>query len=228
MLCFIVRLHLFPDITYKLLTLSYKKQLMSMLYIRYNDCFGATNLTFNLHSLSHFEISRRLGPLTHTSALKFETSYATLKRYLCPGTQSTGKQAIQNTMASVLAGHKHHPTMTFAPYDKASKLGDDSYVYTGAFLGPSNNNLRMWRIVSMANEARGTLTCSPIQTTEFNPLDTFPTFRVVGFEIFDLVDELAEHYVEVPIDDILGKCLRAGRFISTVPENVLLANSKTY
>lgn len=61
--------------------------------------FGKQNCSYNLHVFcSHLLEIRTHGPLTETSAFKFEAFYGEMRRSFVPGTISPMKQALQNIM----------------------------------------------------------------------------------------------------------------------------------
>ncbi len=74
-------------------------------YAIFEGTFGKENCVFNVHTFHHVMEVRDLGPLTETSAYRYEDEYQHLKNAYAAGTASTGLQALKNLYVATLSGH---------------------------------------------------------------------------------------------------------------------------
>lgn len=104
-LVFIARALSLPDNFYRRVTTNVE-ELCKAWYLNFDKTFGKCYCSYNVHVMHHVCEVRKLGPLTETSAVRFEDHYAHLKKCFKAGTQSTGLQILQNSYLSLLSGHK--------------------------------------------------------------------------------------------------------------------------
>ncbi len=74
-------------------------------YIEFEEAFGLEACSHNVHVFHHLDLVRALGPLSKTSASKYEDHYALVKTSYKPGTMSKGKQALESLYLAQASGH---------------------------------------------------------------------------------------------------------------------------
>ena len=106
-------------------------EICSQFYILFEQLFGETNCTYNLHVICcHLLEIRTHGPLTQTSAFKFETFYGEMRRAFTPGTSSTLKQILKNVLlARVLRKHRCQNDIYISNYDTSLESNRIIYAY---------------------------------------------------------------------------------------------------
>ena len=62
----------------------------------FEQLFGTSNSSYNIHMMSHLRQVRERGKLTDTSTFKHESYYGEMRRSYVPGTPSTGKQILKS------------------------------------------------------------------------------------------------------------------------------------
>lgn len=98
-LAYIIRACVLPNNEFDLIDKNDIKNASKKFYSLYEKAFGYQNCTYSIHTvLSHILRIRGNKPLTETSAFKFESFYSEMKHLFHPGTSSTLKQILKNTM----------------------------------------------------------------------------------------------------------------------------------
>ena len=94
---------------------------------------------------------RAKGPLTQTSAFKFEIFYSGLRNSLVPGTKSTLKQMVQNTvLKQKLSPHFCKQSLYISDHDTALECNTLVYTYNGS--------CEFYKIISIHDD---TVICNP-------------------------------------------------------------------
>jgi hypothetical protein len=128
LLAFIVRAFILPDDFFENICLNVDlKCLQKEFYILYEQLFGTSNCTYNIHCFFHIHSVRTLGPLTYSSAFLFESFFSFLKRDYQVGTMSPGKQGMLKSYQRILLSHSCEKKIKFSFVRKQKT--DDSVVY---------------------------------------------------------------------------------------------------
>lgn len=210
-LAFMIRACVIPDSEYFNLSSAHIVNSCNKFYKLYEKLFGATNCTYSTHVLcSHLLQIRQLGPLTETSAFKFESFYGEIRNSYVPGTPSTLKQIFENIILKrTLANHACEKSIYLSNYDTALQCNSLVYTY-------ENDNYKMFKVIDedgdnvLCNQ-QGTFVC------EFNETPELCWSSVGVFKKGAASKEL----LKVPHKSIAGKVLKVGEFLITCPENVL-------
>ncbi len=176
-------------------------------YALFESTFGLPNCSYNVHTLSHALLVRELGPLTETSAFRFEDQYQTLKEAFVSGTMSTGLQAMENLYLGLRQDHRCRKSVNLMGR-KTSKV-NDRVVY-----------LKSKKVVEI----------SGVYDTfaEGKVIETEPGLHLLPGRDFNSVlsfrlDQSGHSRADVTFSlrDIVGKCVECCGIISVIPTNVL-------
>ena len=210
-LCFMMRACTLPDHEYFNVNVNQISTACCKFYKIYEQLFGPSNCTYSTHVLScHLLQMRLLGPLTETSAFKFESFYGELRNAFTPGTPSTLKQMFESIILKrSLAPHSCEKSTVIYNYDTARQCNSLVYTYT-------SDNVNMFKVLDVIDEVvichpQGTFLCDFPETPELN-------WSSVG--VFKKGASSTE-VVKVPQNQIAGKVLKVGEYLITCPENIL-------
>ena len=210
MLAFMIRACVLPEIEYTNVNINQIKYCLTHFYQLYESLFGTRNCTYSIHVLSHLLKLRALGPLTETSAFRFESFYGELRRSFQPGTVSSVKQMMENVLLKrILSKHVCQETIFLKEKDSALECNSLIYVY-------ENNKYLVYKIKSIDND---TLICNQMgnhdfesQTTNMLNWSSVGVFRKGGLGSLDVV---------INIEQVAGKVLKVDKYLITCPNNVL-------
>ncbi len=124
---YIMRALMLPDELYRSIEHT-MPPLVRKWYFSFKDAYGEYACSYNVHTFLHVLEVRKHGPLTASSAVKFESLYGFLKECFAAGTCSTGKQALQ--AAYIKQTDRHACTRSLTINGKTTSKRDDSIVYT--------------------------------------------------------------------------------------------------
>ena len=152
-LAFLVRSCIIPDSEYFNVSNNHISQTCMKFYKLYEKVFGPLNCTYSIHVFSsHLMQIRQLGPLTETSAFKFESFYGEVRNSFHPGTPSTLKQIFETIILKrSLTGHRCEKSIYLSNYDTA--MTSDSLVYTYI-----NDDYSMYKVI---DENDDEVICNP-------------------------------------------------------------------
>ena len=210
-LAFMVRACVLPDLEYFNVNSNQISLACSKFYKLYEKLFGQVNCTYSTHVLcSHLPQLRQLGPLTETSAFKFESFYGEIRNCFTPGTPSTLKQIFETIlMKRSLSSHSCEKTISLSNYDTA--LTCDSLVYTYV-----NDDVSVYKILDQSGDEilcrpQGKFPCSFQETPELS-WDSVGVFKKGA---------ISEETVTITHESVAGKVLKVADYLITCPENVL-------
>ena len=210
-LTFMLRSCTMPDSEYFNMNINQISVACSKFYKIYEKIFGKINCTYSIHVLcSHLPQIRLLGPLTETSAFKFESFYGELRNSFVPGTPSTLKQMFENVMLKrSLGGHSCEKDIYLSNYDTA--LTSDSLIYTYTDTGVS-----MYQVLDVIDDD---IICNPQGKfpCEFNET---PELSWSSVGVFKKGPSSSEN-VKLSHSSVAGKVLKVGDYLITCAENVL-------
>lgn len=187
-------------------------------YSLYEKLFSVKNCTYSVHVLSsHLLLMRAKGPLTSTSAFKFESFYGEMRRCFSPGTPSTLKQIMQKVyLKRSLSYHCCEKKIFYSPKDSSLEMNSLIYSYT-------NDTYQMYKIIECdPDDPENIFYCNvqgkiDLEFTEANEFD----WSVVG--VFK-AGAIGNDLVTVERKDICGKVLNICSLLITCPNNVLREN----
>lgn len=183
----------------------------SNFYKLFELLFGKVNCSYNLHLICcHLLEIRTHGPLTETSAFKFETFYGEMRRSFVPGTPSTTKQILKNVMLKRrLRKHQCNNNIFISNYETSLESNNIIYTY-------SRKEYKIYEIADINGE---NVTCHKIgkypavfQETPNLNWSTVGVFRRGGVSSEETI---------LQTSDICGKVLNVDKFLITCPINVL-------
>ena len=180
-------------------------------YKTFEQLFGEQNCPYNLHVfITHLMEIRTHGPLTKTSAFKFESFYGEIRRSFVPGTSSPLKQIMKNIfLKRNLCKHHCENEIFISNYD--TPLESNSIIYTYV-----RKKYKVYKISEIENNI---ITCHKIgqypaifkQTPNID-WSTVGVFRKGG---------ISSEVTQLSTSDICGKVLNVGKYLITCPLNVL-------
>lgn len=211
MLAFMIRSCILPENEFTAVNVNQIKYCQKQFYLMYQNLFGPVNCTYSVHVVSsHLMQMRAEGPLTETSAFRFEAFYAELRKSFQPGTVSVLKQMMQSILLKrILSHHVCQESIYFSPKDTALESNSIIYLYV-------NNVHVIYKILSIENEI---LTCNQIGNHEAE----FPHTNMLNWSSVGVYRKggLSSETVFVNKKDVAGKVIRVGKYLMTCPANVL-------
>ena len=134
---FLVRVMYLPDsvVIGELVTRMQLSSLKDSFLRRYEQVFGETTMTFNLHSFFHcIEYRLKHGPVWQYSTAMYESLYAKTRRCYTGHAPNVPKQLLSTYHAYSQSRHRCHLQATMKVAPVASAKTDDTYVFkTGKF-----------------------------------------------------------------------------------------------
>ena len=211
MLAFMVRACVLPEEEYESVNINSITYCQRNFYIIYQQLFGEKNCTYSIHVLSHLLQMRTQGPLTETSAYRFESFYAELRNSFQPGTQSVIKQMMQTVLLKrILSKHVCCESIYLRVKDTVLECNSLIYVY-------ESNTHVIYKINSI--EENGQLICNQFgnhevefENTSMLNWSSVGVYRKGGLSSIDIV---------VPKDKVAGKVIIVGKYLITCPVNIL-------
>ena len=210
-MAFLLRSCCIPSEEFSKLNLQEIENISTKFYKLYELLYGIRNCTYNTHLFcSHLLEIRTHGPLTETSAFKFESFYGEVRRSFVPGTPSPAKQMLQNILLKrALSNHCCRNTIVLSNYE--TPLESNKFVYTHV-----NNNYNCFEISQIHNE---TVSCHKLGQYEakFQETDLINWSSVGVFRKGPKSDEVTT----LNVSEISGKVIMVGKYMLTFPENIL-------
>ena len=211
-LAFMIRSCTIPDSEYFNINVNQISHACRKFYIIYETIFGSINCSYSTHVLcSHLPQIRQLGPLTETSAFKFESFYGEIRNSFYPGTPSTLKQIFENILLKrALCRHSCEKDIYLSNYDTALECNSLVYTYI-------NDEYNFYKILDVIDDVE--ILCQPQGKfmCEFKETPELCWSSVGVFKKGPTSTEM----IKVPHKSIAGKVLKVGEYLITCPENVL-------
>ena len=207
---YITRLLLLPDSVLPALGTPLKDRLRDW-FLSYQSTFGKHNMTYNTHMFMHADLIRRHGPLTRTSAMRFEDAYGDLKKCYKPGTPSMGFQLLNNALLRAQVGHRCRKAKFVGP--RSTGRVDDSLLY-----------LCCRKVVQLDNEDNAgwpkNATVIDLKLG-YEELNGFDLNDVLIFEAKPDGEQSGDTHLIHGVEDVAGKCVRHEDVITVVTWNIL-------
>ena len=187
------------------------RQCCEKFYILYEYVYGIENCTYSTHVLcSHLMEIRALGPLTETSAFKFESFYGELRDSFVTGTVSPLKQILQKVyLKRALAFHSCQKPLEFS--NKDTNMTCNSLIYTF-----ENGSYKIFKIKEIVEDnflcnSAGKQHCTFTETPgiNWNSVGVFKRGAIMS-------EEIVIHHSQIK-----GKVIAVGKYLITCPKNVL-------
>lgn len=195
---FMIRACTVPDEEYQNIPNHLIKEISEIFYYLYETLFGPNNCTYYTHIVgSHLFEMRTHGPLTLTSAFRFENFYSELRHSFVPGTCSPLKQSLEKIFIKRQIGkHCCKSSIKFTDYE--TPLESNNYIYTY-----ENNEYSFFKIVEVG---RDTFNCVEIVKKVHN----FPETPELNWETVGLfkMSEQKEDIVKIDVNTVKGKLIK--------------------
>ena len=210
-LTFMIRSCTLPDNEYFNINVNQIVLACAKFYKLYEKLFGPSNCTYSIHVLCcHLLQLRQLGPLTETSAFKFESFYSEIRNAFTPGTPGTLKQIFENILLKrSLSGHTCEKSIHLSNYDTAVQCNSLFYTYI-------NDDVHMYKVLDVID---GEIICNPQGkfVADFNETPELSWSSVGVFK----KGATSNDVIKVQEKSIAGKVMKVGEYLITCPENIL-------
>ena len=210
-LAYMIRSSIIPSEEFEPLNVNEIEQVCEKYYKLYEELFGQKNTTYNTHVfVAHLLEIRTHGPLTETSAFKFESFYSEMRRSFVPGTTSGMKQIMQNVlMKRALGNHCCKNSILFSNYDTALECNKFIYLY-------DQNEYSLFEIDSIEGN---TLTCFKIGQYPAS----FPETPEINWSLVGVFKQGAKSNqpTSIQTSEPKGKVIIVGDLMITCPNNIL-------
>ena len=211
MLAFMARACILPEEEFQNVNINSIKYCQKNFYQLYQKLFGVRNCTYSIHVLtSHLLQIRNLGPLTETSAFRFESFYAELRNAFQPGTVSPIKQMMQSVLLKrQLSKHVCCENVYLRVKDTALECNSLIYTY-------EDNAHSVYKIKSIEGN---NLVCNPLGNHDVD----FPCTSMLNWASVGVYRKggLSSLNVSVQRNKVAGKIMIVGKYLVTCPNNVL-------
>ena len=211
MLAFMIRACILPEEEFAGVNINQIKYCQKQFYSIYQQLYGVRNCTYSVHVvISHLLLMRALGPLTESSAFRFESFYAELRNSFQPGTVSVVKQMLQNVLLKrILSHHVCKETIYFK--EKDTNMECNSLIYTYV-----NSKHVMYKIQSIHND---TLLCNQIGNHDI----TLPNTNMLNWGAVGVYRKggLSSIDVQINRNAVAGKVMNVEKLLITAPNNIL-------
>ena len=210
-LAYMMRASLIPSSEFAEIDLSVVNDCCTKFYILFEELFGMQNCNYNLHLICcHLLEIRTHGPLTQTSAFKFESFYGEMRRAFVPGTISTCKQILKNILLKrAISNHICENKIFISNYETSLESNNLIYCYQ-----------RKTYYVYQISEINGAeITCFKVGQYPV----TFPELPNLNWSKIGVFKKggISESTTTLNTSDICGKVLNVGKYLITCPINVL-------
>ena len=213
MFAFMVRACILPEEEFLEVNGNSLKYCQKHFYLIYQNLFGERNCTYSVHVFSsHLPEIRSQGPLTETSAFRFKSFYAELRKSFQPGTVSVIKQMMQTVMLKrILSKHVCQESLYLRVKDTALECNSIIYVF-------ESNVHVIYKINSMEDNGE-MLICNQLGNHKAEFQNT-PMLNWSSVGVY-LRGGLSSINVLIPRKNVAGKVLKLGKYLITCPANIL-------
>ena len=206
-LAYMLRSTVIPSDEFSPINLATINESCAIVYKLFESTFGEINCSYNLHVFcSHLLEIRTHGPLTKTSAFKFESFYGELRRSFVPGTTSPVKQIMQNVLLKrILSKHYCENSIYISNYDTALECNNLIYCYN-----------KKYSIYKVAQINENVAKCHKIglYPATFDETPHVDWSKVGVFRKGGICSEITD----INTSEICGKVLLVGKYLLTCPK----------
>ena len=210
-LCYSLRASLIPTEEFKQIKLDDVNDCCHYFYKVFEQIFGPLNCTYNLHVLcGHMLEIRTHGPLTQTSAFKFESFYGEMRRSFVPGTVSPMKQICKNILLKrAISSHQCDNNIVISNYDTPLESNKFIYCY-------KNKEYLIYQVKHI-NDTE--VTCNKVGQYKATFKET-PNLNWATVGVFRK-GGISADTTTIRKNEIKGKVLCVGKYLITCSFNVL-------
>ncbi len=193
---FLILLYNGDDETFQAMDEEVLEDMHQLFYDEFQEEFGPSLCSFNLHSFYHMPTVRKWGRPTQLSTESFESSYGLVQISYAPGTRNTGLQIIRNmTMRSLAHTRDKCQRKLFIAKDNGKRKRDDSLLM--------GRNHKYYKVQDIRRN--GDIAVSEIQKSVWRcPADPTLPFDMVGVYTYD---GISEDVLDLPVSHFQGKCI---------------------
>ena len=178
--------------------------------ILFEQLYGTSNSSYNIHMMCHLEQIRQMGKLTDTSTFKQESYYGEMRRSYVTGTSSTGKQILQNAYIRRTIPHTNcRKPLKFSPKETSRSCDKFIYIY-------KDNTHTFYVIKSMLQDGR--MLCAKHGRRIYKPTELSLDWSSVGVYLKSGESDCNEIFWP---HEVSGKAMVVNNLIMTCPTNVL-------
>ena len=210
-LAFMLRSSVLPSIEYAPVNLNHVRECCVLFYKLFEELFGKQNCSYSLHVFcSHLTEIRTHGPLTETSAFKFESFYGEVRRSFVSGTTSPLKQIMKNILLKrAISSHVCQNDIFISNYDTPMECNSMIYCY----------KRKQYYIYQITDIIGDNISCHKIGQYPAHFEET-PNLNWSSVGVFKRGGTCSDTTV-ISKSDIAGKVLNVGKYLVTCPTNVL-------
>ena len=200
-----------PTEEFRAIDLSEIRDSCEIFYKLFEELFGIENCSYNVHVVcSHILEIRTHGPLTETSAFKFESFYGEMRRSFVPGTISPLKQILKNVLLKrALSKHVFANNIFISNYDTPLESNKLIYCY----------EKKKYLIYEISDINDNELICHKVGQYPVT-FDEIPSRQWSNIGVFRKGGTSSEKTL-LKTSQIRGKVLLVGNYLLTCPINVL-------
>ena len=200
-----------PSSEFAHIDISLVNECCAKFYEIFDNIFGETNCTYNLHVfVAHLLEIRTHGPLTDTSAFKFESFYGEMRRSFVPGTISPLKQIMKNIfMKRILRKHSCSKDIVITNYETALESNNMIYTY----------NKKKYEIYKICEINDTQIMCNKVGKYQASFPET-PQIDWSTVGVFRKGGTISQ-LTTINKSEMCGKVLTVGKYLLTCPNNVL-------
>jgi hypothetical protein len=209
LLVYAVRAFILPDTEYQTVRhLVDVPAAVNDFYHLFHKLYKSQACSYNIHVYSHLAILRHHGPLTTTSAFRFESFLAVLKESFHVGTPNVTKQIFENLFLSMaVKGHVCHPSLKIKT--KETNRTDDTLLRA----------YNKW--YKAVGENDDGILCKTINTeAAYFELKSGISVNFGHVGVFCDLGIGGQAECAIPLKDVTGKGIRVGEYIVYCPYNV--------
>ena len=208
---YMLRSTVIPSNEFSQIDIGFVQNCCEKFYQLFENLFGELNCPYNLHVFcSHLMEIRTHGPLTETSAFKFESFYGELRRSFQPGTISSLKQMMKTVLLKrSLSNHHCQNNILISNYNTSMECNNLIYCYKN----------KEYIIYEVKDIAQNHVTCHKVgqYPVKFNETPDIDWSKVGFFK----KGGVSSNETQIKKSDIAGKALNVSKYLITCPTNVL-------
>ena len=210
-LAFMLRSACISTEEFVLVDLTLVEECTTKFYKLFEQLFGKKNCSYNLHAfIAHLMEIRTHGPLTETSAFKFESFYGEMRRSFVPGSVSPLKQILKNVLLSrTLRKHICVNNIYISNYN--TSLECNKLIYTF-----EKKEYSFYQVSDIDGDI---ITCNKIGKYPA----VFPETPNINWSTVGVFKKGGVCYTPTILNSSLirGKLLHVGKYVLTCPKNIL-------
>ena len=210
-LAYMFRSSVIPSEEFSEVQLSDVTECCETFYKIFEQLFGEQNCTYNIHVfIGHLLEIRTHGPLTETSAFKFESFYGEIRRSFVPNTISPLKQIMKNIFLK-RSLENHHCTNNIFLSNYETALESNKYVYCFSS--------KKYKIYEISEINGNNISCYKIGQYPATFPET-PNLNWSKVGVFKKGGKCNE-VTNLNPSNIHGKVIVVGKYLLTCPHNII-------